>query len=972
MRRCWWICWLWLPLLLSAEPWLGSPPMSRLPLPSDVRPENFAIAQDREGVVYVGNVDGLLIHDGERWSRLSLPNQELVRSLAVAADGRVWVGGYNSFGYLERDAGGQLAYVELADRFADRLAGREIADVWEILCTTEGVYFRALRDVFFWSASGREGDRHWQHPGRFGTLAQGPDGQVLLQFRGEGFRVRAGDHWTLLPGSTTLRNLVYLLLPLPAAQAGWLAIGVDRGWRRLGFDGEVRPFPLAESIRLTVQSENALALADGSFAFASIDGELLIVAPDGQTMRRFRLDSGFLSGIQPALGGGFLVSGEQAVHHVRWPSDWTVLGAEHGVDGSWERVVRWGDSDYLLASGGVFRMQPQTGAVPSIARLPWTENSVDDLLGLDAKRALLTSPHHLLVVSDGQSHRFSDELIYPRLFQRSTHWPGRVWVGTENGLRSLDIAHDDALRLSAVTALGVDARVNSIVERSARELWFGTERHGVWRVAIDAEGMLGPAARIEAAGGVQTGAVAEAHVLGEPDGSVLVSTRAGFFRLSPQDARFVPTSLEGLDVLRPAGQLFRVAQAPDGTRWAYGTSQLVRQDQSGAPWVSMAVESLRRGAFIDHHFDEAGRASFVQTLGLLLYHPQTAPDTLAQPQLRLRAAIRIDAGGASRRLPLTPSQPVVVEQGDFGIRFEFALPELGDRPEARYRGRLVGYEAEFSEWAAASAYTYSRLTPGDYRMEIEARDRSGRVTAIPPWPLRVEPPWHRGAWALALWTALLTLSAIAALRWLVRRRLRRLEGERRRLEALVAARTADLATANARLEQMVHLDGLTGIANRRRLDGALAQGWQQALARQHCLAALAIDVDHFKRYNDSHGHLAGDELLRRLAQTLSQVPAHAEDLLARYGGEEFMALLPGASTDRARALAEAMRVAVLRADLGVTISIGVAVHCPAQECQGDPTALLAAADAALYAAKRGGRNRVEVAEAPPGGSASPA
>lgn len=972
MRRCWWICWLWLPLLLHAEPWLGSPPSSRLPLPSDVRPENFAIAQDQEGVVYVGNVDGLLIHDGERWSRLTLPNQELVRSLAVADDGKVWVGGYNSFGYLERDAGGQLSYVELADHFAEQLVGREFADVWEILATSEGVYFRALRDVFFWSASSRAGDRHWQHPGRFGTLAQAPDGRVLLQFRGEGFRVRSGDDWILLPGTATLRNLVYLLLPLPDAKAGWLAIGVDRGWRRLGVDGEVTPFPLAESIRSTVQSENALSLADGSFAFASVDGELLIVAADGQTMRRIRLESGFLSGIQPALGGGFLVSGEQSVHHVRWPSDWTVLGAEHGVEGSWERIVRWDRNDYLLASGGVFRMQPQIGAVPSMTRLPWTENSVDDLLGLDARRALLTSPHHLLVVSDGQVRRFSDELVYPRMFQRSTHWPGRVWVGTENGLRSLDVDATGALQLSAVTALGVDARVNSIVERSARDLWFGTERHGVWRVPLTANGALGPAVRLDAASGLETGVVAESFVLAEPDGSLLVSTRTGFFHLPLQGARFERTTLEGLDSLRPAGHLFRAARAPDGKRWAYGSNQLVRQDGPGRPWESMAMESLRRGAFVDHHFDDAGRVVFVQTLGLLLYHPQPTPAVAGQPQLRLRAAIRTEAGGVAQRLPLAPQQPVVIEQGDFGIRFEFALPELGDRPEARYRGRLVGYEAEFSEWAVSSAYTYSRLSPGDYQLEVQARDRNGRLSAIPPWPLRVEPPWHRSSWALVLWAALLSLSAIAVLRWAVRRRLLRLDGERQRLEALVAARTADLATANARLEQMAHLDGLTGIANRRRFDGALAQAWREALEHHQCLAALAIDVDHFKRFNDSHGHLAGDELLRRLAQALAQVVEHEEDLLARYGGEEFMALLPGASTDRARVLAEAMRAAVRRADLGVTISIGVAVRCPAAAGQGDPTALLAAADAALYAAKRAGRDRIEVASAPLGGSASPA
>jgi diguanylate cyclase (GGDEF)-like protein len=124
-------------------------------------------------------------------------------------------------------------------------------------------------------------------------------------------------------------------------------------------------------------------------------------------------------------------------------------------------------------------------------------------------------------------------------------------------------------------------------------------------------------------------------------------------------------------------------------------------------------------------------------------------------------------------------------------------------------------------------------------------------------------------------------------------------------------------------------------------------------------------VDYFKRYNDAHGHLAGDDCLRAIARALRGVCRRPGDLAARYGGEEFVALLPGVDANRAAALGLAVRdavanIAVPHADspLGphVTVSVGVATLSPTRD--GDPTALLRAADAALYCAKSEGRNRV--------------
>ena len=180
----------------------------------------------------------------------------------------------------------------------------------------------------------------------------------------------------------------------------------------------------------------------------------------------------------------------------------------------------------------------------------------------------------------------------------------------------------------------------------------------------------------------------------------------------------------------------------------------------------------------------------------------------------------------------------------------------------------------------------------------------------------------------------------------------------------LAAREEELQIANQHLEEMASLDGLTGLANRRGFDRALGVEWLRAAEQGRSLALMMIDIDHFKLFNDRYGHVRGDACLRAVGETLSLVTLEEAILVARYGGEEFALLLPGLELARASALAEEARRAIedllmphAEAACGlVTISIGVESLMPQR---GQPAAeLVEAADRALYAAKRGGRNTV--------------
>ncbi len=175
---------------------------------------------------------------------------------------------------------------------------------------------------------------------------------------------------------------------------------------------------------------------------------------------------------------------------------------------------------------------------------------------------------------------------------------------------------------------------------------------------------------------------------------------------------------------------------------------------------------------------------------------------------------------------------------------------------------------------------------------------------------------------------------------------------------------AALKAANLNLERLATLDSLTGVPNRRKFDGHLSLEWRRMAREQLPLSLILCDIDYFKSYNDTYGHLAGDFCLQQVAQAISRTIRRPADLLARYGGEEFAIILPNTHVEGALQVAEAMRNEVQNLKIAhaqsavhkyVTISAGVVSLVPQYKV--DPSTLITVADKALYQAKEQGRNR---------------
>ncbi|MFP4210137.1 MAG: two-component regulator propeller domain-containing protein [Alkalispirochaeta sp.] len=303
----------------------------------------------------------------------------------------------------------------------------------------------------------------------------------------------------------------------------------------------------------------------------------------------------------------------------------------------------------------------------------------------------------------------------------------------------------------------------------------------------------------------------------------------------------------------------------------------------------------------------------------------------------------------------------VVELGpdDSFFSFEFVGLDFESPDSNRYAFQLVGFDRERIDAGTRNFATYTNIPPGEYEFRAWAANGDGVWTDTPASVgVTIIAPWYRRWWAFILYGVIAIVLIVGALRW----RTARILAEKN--EDLQYA-NAQLERANRELERLSVRDALTGLFNRRYFDSRLQEEWFRARRSARPIALLMIDVDHFKHFNDTYGHIVGDHVLANTAQVCESVVSRHTDFIARYGGEEFVALLFDTPIDGAMQIAERIREAIKKNPLvsgvdRITVSVGACSVIP--EGEDTPDTLVAVADRALYTAKKNGRDRVEGCE----------
>ncbi|MEM6938399.1 MAG: GGDEF domain-containing protein, partial [Pseudomonadota bacterium] len=325
--------------------------------------------------------------------------------------------------------------------------------------------------------------------------------------------------------------------------------------------------------------------------------------------------------------------------------------------------------------------------------------------------------------------------------------------------------------------------------------------------------------------------------------------------------------------------------------------------------------------------------------------------------LSLAELVRVDSkDGDNQALPLAGELGLAGNRASVEARFR--LSDLDQAASTVYRSRLLGQSERWSSWSGRGEVSYAGLTAGTYTLEAEARTGTGRIYTLEPRVFSVVPRWFEAIWARSLALLFVTALLLVAVTAMQRRQVAWLAAQNRALDETVKVRTRELEVANRQLRDQAERDALTGVGNRRLFDQKMCEVFDEVMEYGTSMALLLVDVDHFKRYNDAHGHQAGDWLLSKLARVLAN-NVRDDTVVARYGGEEFAVVVPRCDNLSAARLARRLVRQVSEELDDVTVSIGVAGY--AAERDESPDDLISRADQALYSAKNQGRNRYVLA-----------
>ncbi len=331
-------------------------------------------------------------------------------------------------------------------------------------------------------------------------------------------------------------------------------------------------------------------------------------------------------------------------------------------------------------------------------------------------------------------------------------------------------------------------------------------------------------------------------------------------------------------------------------------------------------------------------------------------------------------------IPVLDATQSIFGPGVRRIDFAFSAPTFIAPEQVQYRVRLDGFDDVWQTPSSLNQVSYTNLAPAKYALNIEADDGFGRWSGmVSQYPFEIRPYlWQR----LGFWLVLVTLFALgllAAYRYAVNAsRLRE-----RVLEKVVTERTVEIQSYANNLEKisqeredllgvlqkqtdglakLASEDALTGLANRRSLDVSYKQLFEQTRLEGRPISVAVADIDLFKSINDSLGHHAGDDVIRRIALKLKQV-TRGRDLVARVGGDEFVLIFPGMSAQAAAEICDRLCRDIAAIEFGIAFNhLKVSMSIGVSDCPGAASLerLIADADRGLYEAKNSGRNRVVV------------
>ncbi len=773
----------------------------------------WTVLQDRRGIIYMGVSAGeILEFDGVTWRKIFVPSS-VVRSLAMDQNGTIFVGTGGNIGYLAPDAAGTLQYVSLNEKIPAE--DRNFTDVWQVLPTPQGVFFRSYERLFRWDGKTMQ---VWRPAAgsRFQALSA-VRGVVYTDQQGIGLQTIDRDELHNAPGGDAYRNSGKLFLyPWDATH---IIVSEREGFVTL-YDGQkVTPFPTQADAYLKIhKTYTSLLLRDGSLCVTTLSGGAVIIGRDGQLLQTLDraaglLGSDSLSAYQDRDGAVWIGLGPGA-SRVDVNSPISIYSREGLLD-----VIRYKGTLYAASGGG-------SGAVDQMVFDPMTGlPSEKPLRGpsqgwefIDFKDPAHPGSEQLLVATSMGVMRLEGDSLVPVVpglnslaeqtydITESKTDPMRILVGHSDGVGSIRWNGKEWIDEGRLPHLVYEAR--NVVEGPNGIVWVSGDNGKVLRVEMAPTGMRDSKVEVISKGLPDASADAE-YV----EGSIFVTSDRSRheYRWDSGAHRFVVDDRFILPIDAPDAS-FGLSPNSDGTFFAGTNSSdarrlgLFRQSSDGK-WQldEKTYRPLTQYHDFNLHLQADGTLWASGGENLIRFDPHASSAAPAPFQTLVRevsAGSRTLFGGAAIAENAGPR----LAAGTDALTFQFAAPQFDHAEGTAYQYLLEGADRDWSAWGKTKEANYSGLGPGHYVFRVRSRTDNAQAGAEGDFAFTILAPWYRSTLAYVIYGLLFLLVTIATWRAIIRyerakarRRTEELEAQAKALEATVSERTQEIRAQAAEI-----------------------------------------------------------------------------------------------------------------------------------------------------------------------------
>ncbi|MCP4154127.1 MAG: hypothetical protein GY757_40755 [bacterium] len=495
-------------------------------------PQNWAVIQDKRGVIFIGNQGGLLEFDGISWRHYTVPGWS-VRSIAIGADNNVYIGGRNEIGYFTPDAGGKLSYRSLTEILDAPL--RNFGVVRRTLAAKEGIWFWSTKYLLLWNY---RVFKVWKAKHKFDSASL-CDGTLFIRENRVGLMQIKDGTLTLVPGGSTMAHAqIYMLAP--HGKGKYLLATRSSGCYL--YDGSAISSFVTEADEFFKKQRlyHGIRLASGDYALATMTGGLVIMSPDGKVKRlidkEYGLQSNIVQYVYEDFQGNLWLGLGYGISKIEYNSPFSVFDKRSNAPNVVLSVVRNRQHLYVGTTGGLHLFTRSTNrfqSVPGMKAICW------DLLKTGNFVLAAANDGVFRVDSHGAVQKMLDRRAY--VLVGSGKKPGRIWAGLSSGLAALDVNKVSGQDTKPFTVNIENQAIRTVIEDDYGDLWLGPLTGGIIKISFPGKNDT-PVLKY----------YNESHGLPEREirvfkasGHIVFASEKGIYRFDTSNERFVPDNTLG-------------------------------------------------------------------------------------------------------------------------------------------------------------------------------------------------------------------------------------------------------------------------------------------------------------------------------------------------------------------------------------------------------------------------------------------